>query len=71
MPSFDARDLGTQFEVRVTETSLRVRVRSGAVELTSADRMVAARAGSEVLISPSGIETRPVAISGEQLPTES
>jgi ferric-dicitrate binding protein FerR (iron transport regulator) len=53
-----ARDLGTQFEVRLTEGSLRVRVREGAVVLSQGDRREAAEAGGELVVDSTGAFTR-------------
>jgi ferric-dicitrate binding protein FerR (iron transport regulator) len=53
-----ARDIGTQFEIRLQDDALRVRVRTGIVELSAARRRVTARAGTEVLFSSSAADTR-------------
>jgi ferric-dicitrate binding protein FerR (iron transport regulator) len=58
-----ARDVGTQFEVRLAEQSLRLRVRAGLVELHDGARTIAARPGTEVTLGPSGAVTRPFAAS--------
>ena len=55
-----AHDVGTQFEIRLIAQQLRLRVRTGLVQLSAAGRSVAARAGTEVLLSASGAETRPI-----------
>jgi ferric-dicitrate binding protein FerR (iron transport regulator) len=52
------RDLGTQFEVRKTETSLRVRVRSGTVELGRGASVTTAGAGTEAMVTSTGIAVR-------------
>jgi ferric-dicitrate binding protein FerR (iron transport regulator) len=48
-----AHDVGTQFEVRLTDASLRVRVRTGLVELRGRARTTAVRGGAEVEVTVS------------------
>jgi ferric-dicitrate binding protein FerR (iron transport regulator) len=50
-PLGTARDLGTQFEVRLRDQSLHVRVRTGAVELRYAGGAAPARAGTELILT--------------------
>ena len=52
------RDVGTQFEVRVTDGSLRVRVREGRVEIDRAGGYVNGAAGDQVEIDVLGGVTR-------------
>ena len=52
------RDLGTQFEVRLTTSSLRIRVRSGAVELGRGASITRAEAGTEAMVTSTGIAVR-------------
>ncbi|HYC60015.1 MAG TPA: FecR domain-containing protein [Thermoanaerobaculia bacterium] len=59
-PFGDVRDVGTRFEARVGENSLRVRVRDGEVRVR--DRV--ARAGMELFATKTTIEERSVATSG-------
>jgi ferric-dicitrate binding protein FerR (iron transport regulator) len=59
-----ARDVGTQFEVRLLDGGLRLRVRTGVVELTDGTRSVSGRAGTEVALSATGAVSRPYAASG-------
>jgi ferric-dicitrate binding protein FerR (iron transport regulator) len=61
-----ARDIGTQFEVRLLERTLRLRVRSGLVELKDDARSVSARAGTEITFSRSGSVGRPIAAYGPE-----
>jgi len=61
-----ARDIGTQFEVRLQDDAVRVRVRSGMVELTDGARSVAADAGTEVTMSATGAVSRPIALHGPE-----
>ena len=57
-PMGAVRDLGTQFEVRLTTSSLRVRVRSGMVELGRGARITTAQAGTESIVTSTGIAVR-------------
>lgn len=60
-----ARDIGTQFEVSLRDSSLRVRVRSGIVELWRGDRVVSARTGTELRMTANGmVDGRPTSIFG-------
>ncbi len=61
-----ARDLGTQFEVRLLDRTLRLRVRTGIVQLTSRARSVAGRAGTEIAFSDRGAVSRPIPIHGPE-----
>lgn len=54
------RDLGTQFEVRVTVSSLRIRVRSGVVALGRGASIARAEAGTEAMVTSTGIAVRQV-----------
>lgn len=64
--SATARDIGTQFEVRVFERTLRLRVRSGVVELSDRRRSVTGRAGTEITLVETGAVSRPVAVHGQE-----
>ena len=61
-PFGDVRDVGTRFEARVDEHSLRVRVRDGEVRVR--DRV--ARTGMELLATNTSIEERTIATSGAE-----
>jgi ferric-dicitrate binding protein FerR (iron transport regulator) len=61
-----ARDIGTQFEVRLIEQAVRVRVRSGTVQVTDAVRTVAGHGGTEVTLSAAGAVSRPVSPHGSE-----
>ena len=50
-PLGTARDIGTQFEVRLRDTSIRVRVRAGVVELLRGDRSMSAHPGTELTVT--------------------
>jgi ferric-dicitrate binding protein FerR (iron transport regulator) len=65
-PVATARDVGTQFEVRMLGPSVRLRVRTGLVELKDNHRSVTGRGGTEVLFSSSGAESRPIAAHGSE-----
>lgn len=57
-------DVGTQFEVRLDAEALRVRVRSGAVEVHRDDAVTMARPGTEVRATTTAVSTQPVAPYG-------
>jgi hypothetical protein len=59
-PLGTARDIGTQFEVRLIGEHVRLRVRTGAVELTGGTRSAVGRAGTEILFSSAVEESRPI-----------
>jgi ferric-dicitrate binding protein FerR (iron transport regulator) len=59
-----ARDVGTQFEVRLHEAALRVRVRSGVVELQHGGKAQTAQAGTEVRVEGDLLTSVPVAPYG-------
>ena len=61
-PLGDIRDLGTQFEVRLREETLRVRVREGRVDLRGA----VAEAGTELIADRTSLRKGPIAVSGAE-----
>ena len=61
-----ARDIGTQFEVRLIHDSLRVRVRSGQVELRSPTTTTSVGAGSEVTFAGDHAATREIPTFGPE-----
>jgi hypothetical protein len=65
-PLGTARDIGTQFEVRLVEAKLRLRVRTGAVELSDRRRSVTGHAGTEIFLSAAEAESRPIAPHGPE-----
>jgi ferric-dicitrate binding protein FerR (iron transport regulator) len=65
-PVATARDIGTQFELRLIDRSVRLRVRTGVVELRDGARSVAGRSGTEVTFSDTGAVSRPVAAHGSE-----
>jgi ferric-dicitrate binding protein FerR (iron transport regulator) len=59
-----ARDIGTQFEVRIVDRSVRLRVRTGIVELADRVRSVTGRGGTEITLSAAGAMSRSIALHG-------
>jgi ferric-dicitrate binding protein FerR (iron transport regulator) len=60
------RDIGTQFEVRLGDAALRVRVRSGAVEVQRGTAVSSARAGDELTVTAAGAVSRAVSPHGDE-----
>jgi ferric-dicitrate binding protein FerR (iron transport regulator) len=58
------RDVGTQFEVRLTPSLLRLRVRTGTVEIRRGTVIDTAAAGTEATVTTNGIAVRPVPVYG-------
>ena len=58
------RDIGTQFEIRLLDRTLRLRVRTGIVELADRKQTVSAKAGTEITLTASGAVSRPIAAHG-------
>lgn len=52
------RDIGTQFEVRMLDTSLLVRVREGTVSVAGRGGTLAMEAGEELTLDPAGVAVR-------------
>ena len=65
-PLGTARDIGTQFEVRVRESSLCVRVRDGIVELWRGDRSISARSGTELTVTNGNAVSGPISTFGPE-----
>jgi ferric-dicitrate binding protein FerR (iron transport regulator) len=63
-PFAEVRDIGTQFEVRVMDHAVRVRVRSGLAELRRDGRSIVGRPGTEITLSPFRADSQPVATHG-------
>jgi ferric-dicitrate binding protein FerR (iron transport regulator) len=57
-PVATAVDIGTQFEVRLIDRALRLRVRSGVVTLTDRGRSVTGREATEILLSDGAAASR-------------
>lgn len=60
------RDIGTQFEVRLVADALRVRVRSGQVELRQDARLVAAGRGMELSATEAAVTSRQIPPHGPE-----
>jgi ferric-dicitrate binding protein FerR (iron transport regulator) len=60
------RDVGTQFEVRLTPSLLRLRVRTGIVEIRRGTGIDTAAAGTETTVTTTGIAVRPVRAYGSE-----
>ena len=60
------RDLGTQFEVRLSNSSLRLRVRAGTVEIHRGATVTAAAAGTEATVTTSGVAIQQVPAYGSE-----
>ena len=58
------RDIGTRYEVRLSDEELRVRVRDGRVEVSSAFGMREADRGGQLRVTPSGILSGRASTSG-------
>ena len=65
-PVATAHDIGTQFEVRLIGSALRLRVRSGIVELRQGARLVSGRGGTEVTFTAADAITRSMAPYGPE-----
>jgi ferric-dicitrate binding protein FerR (iron transport regulator) len=65
-PLGTARDVGTQFEVRLGERTLRLRVRTGHVDLRHGPHAVSARAGTEVTMAAEGPVSQQISASGPE-----
>lgn len=63
-PVGTAHDIGTQFEVRVTDGEMRVRVRTGLVEVRGGGRAASVRPGTEVTCTRNNLLTKPIAAFG-------
>lgn len=63
-PTGTIRDIGTRFEVRLTGTSLRVRVRAGGVEIQRGASVTTTRAGSEATVTADAVAVRQVPAYG-------
>jgi len=58
------RDIGTRYEIRLSDEELRVRVRDGRVEVSSAFGMREADRGGQLRVTSSGILSGPASTSG-------
>jgi ferric-dicitrate binding protein FerR (iron transport regulator) len=60
----DVRDVGTRFEVRLADRTLRIRVRSGRVDLQRGRKSYIADAATELVAFRERVERNAIAISG-------
>ncbi|HJQ38436.1 MAG TPA: FecR domain-containing protein [Thermoanaerobaculia bacterium] len=60
----EIRDIGTQFEVRLDEDSLRIRVREGRVDLRRGNQTHVADAAMELVADGSSVRKNAIAVSG-------
>lgn len=65
-PVGTAHDIGTQFEVRLTDAGLRVRVRTGLVEIRDGGRAAAVRPGTEATWTGRDVVTKPISAFGRE-----
>jgi len=62
----DIRDIGTQFEVRLDDEMLRVRVREGRVDLRRGAQSVVADAATEIVADRTSMRKNPIAVTGAE-----
>ncbi|HEY1302085.1 MAG TPA: FecR family protein [Vicinamibacterales bacterium] len=60
------RDVGTQFEVRLSESTLRLRVRTGTVQIVRGTNVTAAAAGTEATVTQTAVDLRPGSSDGSE-----
>ncbi len=60
------RDIGTQFEIRLGASSIRIRVRSGVVEVLRGAERASARPGTDLTVGPAGTASRAVVPYGPE-----
>jgi ferric-dicitrate binding protein FerR (iron transport regulator) len=60
------RDIGTQFEVRLRENALRLRVRTGRIEIHRGGTVDTAAAGTEATVTSSGMTIRRIPAYGSE-----
>jgi FecR protein len=65
-PLGTVRDIGTQFEIRLRDASLRLRVRTGVAEVRRGSQSIPARPGTEVTLTGAGTMSRSVATHGPE-----
>jgi ferric-dicitrate binding protein FerR (iron transport regulator) len=65
-PLGTARDVGTQFEIRMHESALRVRVRTGVVEVWRDDRPITAHPGTELTVTDHDVVSGTVSSFGPE-----
>jgi ferric-dicitrate binding protein FerR (iron transport regulator) len=65
-PVATAHDIGTQFEVRVLRSGIRLRVRTGSVELRSGPRVVSGRPGTQIVLTEDAVVSESIAVHGSE-----
>jgi ferric-dicitrate binding protein FerR (iron transport regulator) len=65
-PLGTVHDIGTQFEIRLRDASLRLRVRTGVAEVRRGDQSIPARSGTEVTLTGAGAVSRGVSTHGPE-----
>ena len=65
-PMGTVHDVGTQFEIRLSDASLRLRVRTGVVEVRRGAQSIPARPGTEVTLAAAGTVSRRVSAHGPE-----
>jgi ferric-dicitrate binding protein FerR (iron transport regulator) len=63
-PYGKVQHVGTQYDTRVDDRSLRIRVRTGAVVLVRDAQVTTAQGGEQLRVSASGVRREPTAVSG-------
>jgi ferric-dicitrate binding protein FerR (iron transport regulator) len=65
-PMGTVHDIGTQFEIRVRDSSLRLRVRTGVVEVRRGAQSIPARSGTELTLGAEGAVSRRLTAHGPE-----
>jgi ferric-dicitrate binding protein FerR (iron transport regulator) len=65
-PAGIVRDVGTQFELRVTASSLRLRVRAGRVEIQRGPHVTTAESGTEAVVTKSSVVFQGISTFGSE-----
>ncbi|HKE82329.1 MAG TPA: FecR family protein [Vicinamibacterales bacterium] len=60
------RDVGTQFEVRLSESTLHLRVRTGRVQIVRGTNVTAAAAGTDATVTQTAVDLRPASSAGSE-----
>jgi len=63
-PFGNIQHVGTQYETRLEESALRIRVRTGEVRWVRDSEETTAQAGEQLSVSKSGVSREPIAVSG-------
>lgn len=65
-PFGTAHDIGTQFEIRLRDASLQLRVRTGLVELRRGEQSIPASAGTELTVTTTEVVSRTISAYGPE-----